>query len=144
MDRLTLLLSIIKRFGTEFVNPTGTFSNPIVIFFTTPFYALMFQLFGSHWCQRAHYFLLCCSIKWPPLLGTTQSSYPTLAVSPSTKGLWYHYHPYFFFFTSHLMGPFGVWWAASPQLNGDSQIHIPRFSLDWWRFCSVQSFPFSA
>jgi len=44
MDRLTLLLSIIKRVETEFVNPTGTFSNPIVIFFTTPFRALMCQL----------------------------------------------------------------------------------------------------
>jgi hypothetical protein len=31
-----------------------------------------------------------CSILW-------DSSYPTLTASPSTKGLWYRYHPIFFF-----------------------------------------------
>jgi hypothetical protein len=44
MVHLTSLPSIIEGVGTEFVNPTGTSSNPIVTLFTTLFRVLMCQL----------------------------------------------------------------------------------------------------
>ena len=44
MARLTLLLSIIERVGTESVKPSGTFSNPIAISFTIQFHVLMCRL----------------------------------------------------------------------------------------------------
>ena len=60
-----------------------------------------------------------CTILW-------DSSYPTLTASPSSKGLWYRYRCiYYLFFTSHIMGPFGVWRVASLQLNEDLTSGFP-------------------
>jgi hypothetical protein len=105
MDRLTSLLSIIERVGTEFVNPTGTFSNPIVIFYTTPFHALMCQLV---------WFTLMMVLSIVPLYQGTSSPWHNTIFIPHVSGFTIDKRtlvplpPLFFLFTSHLMGPFGV------------------------------------
>ena len=105
MAHLTLRPSIIAKVGTEFVNPTGTFSNPIVIFYTTPFHALMCQLV---------WFTLMMVLSIVPLYQGTSSPWHNTIFIPHVSGFTIDKRtlvplpPLFFLFTSHLMGPFGV------------------------------------
>jgi hypothetical protein len=100
MDRLTFLPSTIERVGTEFVNPTGTFSNPIVISFTTHSRVLMYQ----HIQFTSMLAPTLPSI--PPLYRVTFSRrhsahfIPHVNDSPLTIGLWRTLPPLFFFFLS--------------------------------------------
>ena len=96
MDRLTFLPSTIEKVGTYFVNPTGTFSNPIVISITTHFRVFMCQ----HTQFTSMLALFRCFIGWPFLVGTTHTSYPTLAIHHWQKVFGERYRPYFFLFNN--------------------------------------------
>ena len=98
MDRLTLLPSTIEKVRTEFVNPTGTFSNPIVISITTHFRVLM--------CQHTQFTSMLAPTlpSIPPLYRVTFSCrhnahfIPHVSTSPLTKGLWRTLPPQIFLF----------------------------------------------
>jgi len=139
MTRLILLLSTIERVGTEYVKPSGMFTNPIVISFTTQSHVLMCRLtpFTS--------MLAPTLLSIVPLYCLTSFHRHNANFKPQVSGfnigkrsLVLLLPPYFFIvFTSHIMGPFGVWRAASPRLNEESQFHIPLFFPNWLRHCSV-------
>ncbi len=125
MDRLTLLLSIIKRVGTEFVNLTGTFSNPIVIFFTTPFRALMCQLI------RFRLMLVRTLLSIVPLYRVTSSPRHNAIFIPHISGFTINKRtlvplpPQFFSFLHHIL------WAP---LGCDEW--LPRNSMKTLKFTS--------
>ncbi len=117
MARLTLLLSTIEGVGTEFVKPSGMFSNPIVISFTTQARVWCADLLRSRRCWCPHYFSLRCFIIWPLFIGPTQTVYPKLAASPqkvfgsATTPIFFY-----FFYITH----YGPLWGV---MSGFSATH---------------------
>jgi len=121
MDRVTFLPSTIENVGTEFVSPTGTFSNPIVISITTPFRILM--------CQHTQFTLMLAPTlpSIPPLYRMTFSRRHNAhfiphvsASSPLTKGLWTTLPPQFFYF-------------LTPSIDGPLRGVTSGFSTNQWR-----------
>ncbi len=98
LNHLTFLPSTIEKVETEFVNPTGTFSNPIVISITTHFRVLM--------CQHTQFTSMLAPTlpPIPPLYPVTFSrrhnaqSYPTLALHHWQKVFGQRYRPNFLIF----------------------------------------------
>ena len=116
MDRLTFLPSTIKKVGTEFVNPTGTFSIPLWSL-SQPTSA---NIFSSRRCWHPHYLLLRRIIGWSFLVGTTHTSYPTLALHHWQKVFGQRYRPFFSLLKPSNYGP----------LRGVTS----GFSANQWRF----------
>ncbi len=124
MAHLTLRPSIIAKVGTEFVNPTGTFSNPIVTFFTTPFCALMCPLtqFTLMLALIPPSFVTLSLVIWPHWHNATfipHGNYPPLTkkVSGAVTA------PIFFFYTN-VNGP--LWGVMSRHLCNSVKILNPH------------------
>ncbi len=129
MVRLTSLPSIIEEVGTEFVNPTGTSSNPIVTFFTTLFRVLM--------CQLTRFTLMPAPTlpSFVPLYLVTSSHPHNATFIPHVNSFTINKRslvplpPHFFSFFYHSYGPLRGVTSGISATQWRLSIHIPRFIL---------------